>query len=85
LRRRIVGLILEGRRTARQGQPVVSDGTAVGRVTSGALSPTLGKSIALALIDTPHDTGETPLAVDFNGKAVAATAVKLPFYKRGAA
>lgn len=82
LRRRVVGLELEGRRTARQGYAVQADGKVVGKITSGTLSPTLDKSIAMALVDKPHDSVGAELTVDFNGKSVAARVVKLPFYKR---
>ncbi len=82
LARKVVGLELEGRRTARQGYAVHAEGKAIGMVTSGVLSPTLGKSIAMALIAREHAAADAPVMVDFNGKAVAAKVVKLPFYKR---
>src|SRR4051812_38299155 len=50
-KRKLVGLELEGKRIARQGTPVLQNGTVVGEVTSGTLSPTLQKSIALAYVD----------------------------------
>src|SRR5205823_8586015 len=46
-KKKLVGLELEGKRIARQGTPLVADGHSVGEVTSGTLSPTLGKSIAM--------------------------------------
>jgi len=83
LKRRIVGLELDGRRTARQGFAIVRQDATVGQVTSGALSPTLGKSIALGLINAESAEPGTQLAVRFGEKSVAATVVDLPFYKRG--
>ena len=82
LKRTIVGLELEGRRTARQGYAVFAGGRAVGEVTSGCLSPTLGKSIAMALVGTEFADGGRELQVDFSGKRNACRVVKLPFYKR---
>jgi aminomethyltransferase len=82
LRRRIVGLELEGRRTARQGFKVLAGGDDVGFVTSGVLSPTLEKSIAMAMVDAPHNTAGAEVAIDFGGKTTPAWVVKLPFYKR---
>ncbi|MGF1633682.1 MAG: glycine cleavage system aminomethyltransferase GcvT [Phycisphaerae bacterium] len=80
---RLIGLVLEGKRQARQGQPVTFNGEGVvGHVTSGTLSPTLGKSIAMALVETPHTNEGQTLSVDFKGKTVNAEVVKLPFYKR---
>jgi aminomethyltransferase len=81
-KRKLVGLELEGKRIARQGSPVVLDGQPVGEVTSGTLSPTLQKSIAMAYVDADRATEGTALAVDLKGTTVPATVVKLPFYKR---
>ena len=39
-------------RIARQGYPVLADGQPVGQVTSGTFSPTLERSLAMALIDS---------------------------------
>ncbi len=83
-KRRLVGLALEGRRIARQGTAVLSGETEVGQVTSGTLSPTLGKSIAMAYVDAAVLTDDAPLAVDVRGTPVGAARVALPFYKRGA-
>lgn len=80
--RKLVGLELEGKRIARQGTPVVLEGKTVGEVTSGTLSPTLGKSIALAYIDTAHAAEGTALGVDLKGTINPAKIVKTPFYKR---
>jgi aminomethyltransferase len=81
-RRKLVGLELEGRRIARQGTPVLKDGNTIGQVTSGTFSPTLQKSIAMALVDSEHAGEGTGLAVDLKGTANPAKVVKLPFYKR---
>jgi aminomethyltransferase len=81
-KRKLVGLELEGKRIARQGTPVVADGLPVGEVTSGTLSPTLQKSIAMAYVDAERAAEGTPLAVDLKGTQIPAKVVKLPFYKR---
>jgi aminomethyltransferase len=81
--RELVGLELEGRRIARQGTPVMSDGKTVGEVTSGTFSPTLQKSIALAFVDSNLSGEGTNLAADLKGTANPAKVVKTPFYKRG--
>lgn len=80
--RKLVGLELEGQRIARQGTPVLRDGKPVGEVTSGTLSPTLKKSIAMAYVDAAAAEEGTPLAVDLRGTANSCRVVKLPFYKR---
>jgi aminomethyltransferase len=76
------GLVLEGRRAARQGYAVFADGAAVGEITSGAFSPTLEKPIALAHLAAEHAKKGTRLEVDIRGRREEATVVKLPFYRR---
>lgn len=85
LPRKIVGLELEGKRIARQHYPVYSSDGVVGEITSGTLSPTLGKSIAMALISSDHAKEGTRVEVEIRrGKRINATVVKLPFYKKPA-
>ena len=83
-RRRLVGLELDSRRTARQGTPVLIENLAVGVVTSGCPSPTLGRSIAMAYLDADHSGIGTTVGVDFKREVAPATIVPLPFYKRPA-
>ncbi|MFI8525245.1 glycine cleavage system aminomethyltransferase GcvT [Promicromonospora sukumoe] len=84
----LVGLRGEGRRPARADHEVVQRGVGnevgavVGRVTSGAPSPTLGYPIALAYV-TPEVSAEgTELAVDVRGRAEPFVVVPAPFYRR---
>lgn len=82
LKRRLVGLVLDSRRIARQ-HSVVHDGeTPVGKVTSGTLSPTLDKSIAMASVQAEHAEVGSNLEVAVGKGRVAARVVALPFYKR---
>ena len=88
--RQLVGLVMRDRGIARHGYPVLgaatdaAPATATGTVTSGTMSPTLGKAIAMAYV-RPADAGPaTMLAVDIRGAPVAAEVVPLPFYKRPA-
>ncbi|MCW2885656.1 MAG: glycine cleavage system protein [Streptosporangiaceae bacterium] len=82
--RTLVGLIAKGRRIPRHGYSVVTTGeqggTPCGVVTSGAPSPTLGRPIAMAYLDTGAGTDD--LAVDIRGKHEPVDVVPLPFYKR---
>jgi aminomethyltransferase len=80
--RKLVGLELEGKRIARQGTSIKSGEKIVGEVTSGTLSPTLGKSIAMAYVDTNFAAEGTDLQADLKGTLNRAKVVKLPFYKR---
>jgi len=81
--RRTVGFKLTARSgSARSHFPVHSDGNEIGWVTSGALSPTLGENIGLALIDRDHAGVGRPLDIEIRGKMVPALQIKTPFYKR---
>jgi aminomethyltransferase len=80
--RQRVGLELEGKRIAREGAAVLSGGNPVGRVTSGTLSPTLSKVIAMAYVDPPFTAAGTACEVDIRGQPVPARVVPLPFYRR---
>ncbi|WP_247827543.1 glycine cleavage system aminomethyltransferase GcvT [Arthrobacter antioxidans] len=80
--RRLVGLRAVGRRSARAGYDVVVDGAAVGTVTSGLPSPTLGYPIALAYVDAAHAAVGTEVQVDLRGRPEPFTVIPTPFYRR---
>jgi len=78
----IVGLELEGKRIARQGYNVLKHGKVVGRITSGTMSPTLQKSIAMGFLEVGLSAPGTEVTVDLGRKENPAKVVPLPFYKR---
>ncbi|MGX1695729.1 glycine cleavage system aminomethyltransferase GcvT [Microbacterium keratanolyticum] len=79
----LVGLVAEGKRAGRAGYAVVAeDGTVLGEVTSGALSPTLGHPIAMAYVEPGHAENGTQLFLDVRGTKIPATVSALPFYRR---
>jgi aminomethyltransferase len=81
--RRSVGFKLTGRGgSPRTHYPVAVDGEVVGEVTSGAMSPTLGENIGLALIKREYAGVGKPLQIIIRDKPVEAIQVKTPFYKR---
>jgi aminomethyltransferase len=79
--RQLVGFVLEGRGVARQGHAVHHAGRAVGAVTSGAPSPTLGKSIGLAYVVPALAAPGTALDIDVRGRALPAIVVETPFVR----
>ena len=79
--RRLVGIEMQGRYIARHGYPVLYEGKPVGEVTSGTLSPTVGKAIALAYVATSLSKTGQQLEVEIRGKAYPAVVVKKPFYR----
>lgn len=84
-KRVLVGLVAEGRRAARAEYELFAredSVEAIGRVTSGVLSPTLGHPIAMAFIDPEFATIGTRVSADIRGKRLDYTVTKLPFYTR---
>ncbi len=79
--RRLVGLEMQGRYIARHGYPVEVNGEIVGEITSGTLSPTLGKAIALAYVPANFAKVGQQLEVEIRGKTHTAVVVKRPFYR----
>ncbi len=82
VKRRLVGLQMQGRNIARHNYPVIAHGEMVGIVTSGTQSPTLGQAIALAYVPTELSKLGQSLEVEIRGKAYPAIVVKRPFYRR---
>lgn len=78
----LVGLVGEGKRAARAGYEVYSGSVAIGVITSGALSPTLGYPVAMAFIDPAFAEIDTTLDVDIRGTRLPYTVTALPFYSR---
>jgi len=79
---RLVGLELEGKRSAREGHAILAEGQTIGRVTSGTFSPTFQKPLAMGYVGPAHTKPGTKLQVDIRGQVAAATVVRLPFYRR---
>ncbi|RJO78442.1 glycine cleavage system aminomethyltransferase GcvT [Nocardia panacis] len=80
--RLLVGLIADGRRAGRHGYRVLAGDRVIGEITSGALSPTLGHPIAMALLDLDHTEPGTPVDIDLRGQRLPAAVTTLPFYTR---
>lgn len=78
----LVGLKTPERRAPRHGYAVLNGDEVVGEVTSGALSPTLGYSVAMAYVSRENSEPGTQLLVDVRGKKQPVEVVALPFYKR---
>jgi len=78
-----VGLVVDGG-IARDGYEIydVDGKDRIGRVTSGAPSPTLGKNIAMAYIDGHPNNKQRKVTVKVRNDFCPATIVSLPFYRR---
>lgn len=83
VKRRLVGIEMQGRYIARHGYPVIFEGQPVGEVTSGSWSPTLEKAIALAYLPLKLSKPGQSITVEIRGKTYPGTVVKKPFYRSG--
>jgi aminomethyltransferase len=82
--RRLVGFELEERGVARADYDIVdAEGSRVGHVTSGAPSPTLGKSIGLGYVPPALAAVGSELGISIRGRRVRARVVDVPFHRRG--
>ncbi len=90
LRRRLVGLAVQGRSIARRGYPIVDAASSppdaphrsVGKVTSGTYSPSLDRNIAMGYVLMEFASPGQALQVDIRGNLAEADVVSLPFYSR---
>ena len=80
VRRKLVGLRMQERGIPRQGYEIVHDGSPVGQVVSGAISPTLGHGIGTGFVSVDRADPGTVLAVTIRGRHIPAEVVSLPFY-----
>ena len=81
----LVALAFDSKRAARAGDAVFAGGEKTGSVTSGSVSPSLGRAIALAIVQADCAGPGTVLNVEIRGKQFPARVVDLPFYKNGTA
>ncbi len=85
LGRKLVGFEMIDRGIARHGYPVyLADGgdEPVGHVTSGTLSPTLGKALGLAYLPIEACEEGSEFLIGIRNRRVAARVVPTPFYSR---
>jgi aminomethyltransferase len=81
--RKTVGFrMVEKGPSPRSHYEVAVDGRVVGFVTSGAMSPTLGYNLGIAIVEADVAGIGKPLDIIVRGKACRAEQVKVPFYKR---
>jgi aminomethyltransferase len=81
--RKLVAFELNERGIPRNGYDIVdSEGNKIGIVTSGTQSPSLGKGIGLGYVPVLFKDVGSEFFIQVRKKAIPATVVKLPFYKK---
>ncbi len=80
--RKLIGFELDERGIPRHDYNIVDgNGKTIGIVTSGTMSPSLGKGIGLGYVPTIFATPGSKIYIQVRKKTIPATVVKLPFYK----
>jgi aminomethyltransferase len=80
--KKLVAFELTERGIPRHGYDIVDkDGNKIGIVTSGTMSPSLKKGIGMGYVPTAFTKKGTEIFIQVRKKQLAATVVKLPFYK----
>lgn len=80
--RKLVAFELDERGIPRHGYDIVDgNGNSIGVVTSGTMSPSLGKGIGLGYVPTVFSGVNSKIHIQVRKNAIPATVVKLPFYR----
>jgi aminomethyltransferase len=82
LKRKIVGFEMEAPGIPRHGYDVLANGKVIGFVTTGYNSPTLKKSIGLAMVDIAYSELGTPIEIQIRKNTVRARVVDRRFYTK---
>ncbi|MBO8141072.1 MAG: glycine cleavage system aminomethyltransferase GcvT [Firmicutes bacterium] len=83
--RRLVGFTMLDRGVPRRGYPLFSGEEAIGSVTSGTISPTLGEPIGLGYVPSRLAAPGTELAVGIRGRRARCRVIKGRFVQPGTA
>ncbi len=84
LSKRLIAFELLDRGIPRQHYPILNaEGTAIGEVTSGTMSPMLKKGIGMGYVELAHSKKDSEIWIGIRNKQLAARVVRPPFYKPG--
>lgn len=80
IQKKLVGFEMQEKAIPRHDYEVAdADGTVIGRVTSGTMSPMKKIGIGMAYVDKPHYKAGTDIFIKIRNKNVPAKIVKTPF------
>ncbi|MGF1558677.1 MAG: glycine cleavage system aminomethyltransferase GcvT [Flavobacteriaceae bacterium] len=80
--RKLIAFELDDRGIPRHDYDIVdSQGKKIGIVTSGTMSPSMGKGIGLGYVPSVFSEVGSKIYIQIRKNAIPATVVKLPFYK----
>lgn len=77
--RKLVAIVADSRAFPRHGYEITDNGSNIGTITSGTLSPILGKPIAMGYVDKEYSDVDSIINIKIRNKDVEGLIVKLPF------
>ena len=81
--RKLIAFEMIERGIPRHDYPIVdAEGTVIGKVNSGTMSPSMKKGIGLGYVTVENAALDSEIFVEIRDKGVKAKVVKLPFYKK---
>ena len=82
VKKKLVGIVIEGRAIGRQGCQVFKDKINIGLITSGSWSPSHQKAIAFAYIQNSYAKLNNEVEILIRGKKFKGTITERAFYKK---
>ena len=80
--RKLVGIELVEKGIARKDYPIIDkEGNQIGLITSGTMSPTLNKAIAMGYVSTKFSSVHSEVYIQIRKKKIKSKIVSLPFVK----
>ncbi|CAN1575448.1 GcvT Glycine cleavage system T protein (aminomethyltransferase) [Flavobacteriaceae bacterium] len=81
--KKLIAFEMQERSVPRHDYEIVdANGSVIGIVTSGTMSPSMNKGIGLGYVTTENSTIDSAIFIRIRKNDVAAKVVKLPFYKK---
>jgi aminomethyltransferase len=78
--KKLIAFELIDRGIPRKGYQIVNErGVIVGRVTSGTMSPTLGKAIGMGYVGKEYSKVDSEILISIRNREIRAKVVRLPF------
>lgn len=82
-KRKLVGFVIgEDKAIARHGFEIHANGSRIGIVTSGSISPVLERGIGMGYVSSTYAAPDSPIEIVIRNKNVGARVVKIPFLKK---
>jgi aminomethyltransferase len=83
IKRKLVGILVPGKRIPRHGYKILTKGEKIGTITSGNYSPNIDSSISMGYINKPYYKEGKKVEIEIRNMVTDGETIKLPFWKHG--